>query len=122
MAKRKPKSPIAGRWNILSMTGWDQEYLHVRGPAFIEFSPSHTGEFHFGYVQGQMECRNAEKHGKPAVEFTWEGADEMEPESGYGWAALEGDALVGVLAFEHGDESGFTAQRVEPRAKRSSRS
>ncbi len=122
MAKRKPKSPIEGRWNILSMTGWDQEYLHVRGPAFIEFSPNNIGKFHFGYVQGQMAYHGAEKGGKPAVEFTWEGVDEMEPESGHGWAAPEGDALVGVLAFEHGDESGFKAQRMEPRAKRTSQS
>lgn len=36
----------------------------------------------------------------------------MDPESGYGWAVLEGDGLTGVLAFDDGDESGFTAQRA----------
>ncbi len=36
----------------------------------------------------------------------------MDPESGYGWAILEGDKLTGVLAFDDGDESGFTAQRA----------
>jgi hypothetical protein len=27
MARRKPKSPIEGRWNIISMTEWDEESL-----------------------------------------------------------------------------------------------
>jgi len=73
MAKSKPKSPIGGRWNIVSMTEWDVDYLHEEVQAFIEFSPKDTGEFHFGHVQGQMDCPTTEKNGKPAVEFTWDG-------------------------------------------------
>ncbi len=38
MAKRKPKSPIEGRWNIVSMTEWDGEFLHEEVQAFIEFA------------------------------------------------------------------------------------
>ena len=38
MAKRKPKSPIEGRWNIVSMTEWDEEFLHEEVQAFIEFT------------------------------------------------------------------------------------
>ena len=38
MAKRKPKSPIEGRWNIVSMTEWDEEFLHEEVQAFIKFS------------------------------------------------------------------------------------
>ena len=113
MPKRKPKSPIEGRWNIVTMTEWDEEFLHEEVQAFIEFSAKNTGEFHFGYVQGQMDCQATEKDGKPAVEFTWEGFDEMDPVLGYGWGAIEGDSLTGVLAFDDGDESGFTAQRAD---------
>lgn len=120
MAKRKSESAFEGRWNIVSMTGWDQEYLQVKGQPFIEFDPTGTGQFRFGYVHGEMVCRATKKDGKPAVEFTWEGFDEMEPESGYGWALNAGEALTGVLAFEHGDESRFTARWAAPKAKRTS--
>ena len=118
MAERKPKSPMEGRWNIVWMTEWVEQYLHEEVDAFIEFTPKNTGEFHFGYVQGQMDYRATEKDGKPAVEFTWEGFDETDPESGYGWATFEGDRLTGVLAFDDGDESGFTAQRAEHNSAR----
>ena len=118
MAKRRQKSPIDGRWNIVTMTEWDEEFLHEEVQAFIEFSPKDTGEFHFGYVRGQLDCRATEKDGKPSVEFTWEGFDEMDPESGYGWAAFEADRLTGVLAFDDGDESGFTAERADQKSAR----
>ena len=113
MAKRKPKSPIEGRWNIVSMTEWDEEVQ-----AFIELSLRINGEFQFEYVRGQMGCRVTEKDGKPTIEFTWEGFDEMDPVSGYGWAAFESDSLTGVLAFDDGDESGFTADRAEQKSAR----
>ena len=118
MAKRKPKSPIEGRWNIVSMTEWDEEFLHEEVQAFIEFSSKGNGEFQFGYVRGQMDCRVTEKDSKPAIEFTWEGFDEMDPVSGYGWVAFESDSLTGVLAFDDGDESGFTAERAEQNSAR----
>lgn len=113
MAKRKPKSPIEGRWNIVSMTEWDEDYLHEEGPAFIEFNPKGTGEFHFGYVQGQMDCQATERNGKPAVEFTWDGNDETEHVFGRGWAVLEDDQLEGMMFFHFGEDSGFTARRAE---------
>lgn len=102
-------------WNW--QTQWDEEYLHEQVQAFIDFSPDGTGEFQFGYVRGQMDCRATRKDGKPAVDFTWEGFDEMEPESGYGWAAFERDRLIGVLAFDEDDESGFTAERADAYVK-----
>jgi hypothetical protein len=39
MAKKrsKPVSPFLGRWNIVSMTEWDEDYIHDEVPAFIEF-------------------------------------------------------------------------------------
>ena len=87
------------------MTEWDEEFLHKEVQAFIAFSPKGTGESQFGYVRGQMDCRVTEKDGKPAIEFTWEGFDETDPVSGYGWAVFENDSLKGVLAFDDGDES-----------------
>jgi hypothetical protein len=37
MAKRKPKSPFAGRWRITEMDQWDQDYEDEDVEAFIEF-------------------------------------------------------------------------------------
>jgi len=118
MAKRKPKSPIEGRWSIVSMTEWDEGSLHEEVQAFIEFSAKDTGEFHFGYVQGQMDCRATVKDGNPAVEFTWDGHDETEHAFGRGLAVLEGDQLEGMVFFHFGEYSGFTAQRAEHNSAR----
>jgi hypothetical protein len=102
MAKRTLKSAIEGRWNIVSMTEWDAEYLHEETRAFIEFSPKGEGEFQFGYVRGQMDCRATERNGKPAIDFTWDGNDETEHVFGRGWAVLEGDQLEGMIFFHFG--------------------
>ena len=45
--------------------------------------------------------------GKPAVEFSWDGNDEMDPAQGRGWAVLDGDRLKGMIFFHQGDESEF---------------
>jgi len=55
MAKRKPKSPFTGRWQIVSMTEWDEDYLNEEVEAFIEFGADDLGSFQFGYVQGDID-------------------------------------------------------------------
>jgi hypothetical protein len=53
-----------------------------------------------------------EEGGKPAVEWTWDGNDEMDEASGRGWAVLQDDGtLKGKLFFHRGDSSGFTAAK-----------
>ena len=93
MAKKKPKpkSPFLGRWHIVSMSAWDEDYLNEEVQAFIEFDDKGGGEFQFGYVQGIMDCREGPRDGEPCVEWSWEGNDEMDPAQGRGWAVLEGD-------------------------------
>jgi hypothetical protein len=48
-----------------------------RRPAegFFEFIEKGNGDFHFGYVQGHMDCRLTTREGEPAVEWTWGGND-----------------------------------------------
>jgi hypothetical protein len=112
MAKKKPKprSPFFGRWRIVSMTQWDDDYLNEEVQAFIEFEPGGRGEFHFGYVRGIMDCRVATKDDKPRIEWSWEGNDEMDPARGRGWAVLDGERLRGMIFFHQGDESEFEAE------------
>ena len=113
MAKRKPANPFQGRWVIEHMDQWDVEGESEELQPFIEFERSDTGQFQFGCVEGQVDCRLTQRDGQPAVEFTWDGNDETEHVFGRGWAVVEEDELNGMIFFHLGDESGFTARRVE---------
>ena len=94
------------------MSPWDVDYLNEEGQAFIEFDVYGSGKFHFGYVHGQMDCRQTTRDDEPAVEWTWDGNDEMDPAQGRGWAVLKGDEMQGMIFFHQGDESEFVAERV----------
>ena len=118
MAQRKSESPIEGRWDTVSMTEWDMEYLEEELQPFIEFERSGAGVFQFGYVYGEMDCQLTQRDGKPAVEFSWEGNDEGDRVFGRGWAVVEGDELTGMIFFHQGEETGFTARRAEAKKRR----
>ena len=64
------------------------------------------------WVAGDMDCRQTARDGESAVEWTWEGNDEMDPAQGRGWAVLKGEELHGLIGFNDGDESGFVAKRL----------
>ena len=110
-AKMKPKNPFHGRWLIESMTEWDDEFINAEMRGYFEFGDDGTGSFHFGYVHGHTDYLIAERDDEPAVEFTWEGNDEMDPATGRGWAVLKDGKLDGMLFFHRGDESGFVAKK-----------
>jgi hypothetical protein len=114
MAKKaKPPSPFLGTWHIVSMETWDEEYFNEEVQAFIELGENGTGHFQFGYVQGYMDWRPTTRDGEPAVEWSWEGNDEMDPAQGRGWAKLKDDELDGRIFIHLGDESGFMAKRAK---------
>jgi hypothetical protein len=118
--KSKPKSPLLGRWRIVSMSTWDKDYINEEVPAFIEFDDRNSGSFQFGYVQGQIDCRTTSWEGKPAVEFSWEGGDGADgtPLTGRGWAILQENELRGMIFIHLGDDSEFVAERAEmPKGK-----
>ena len=108
MTKRKPN--VIGRYRITSMEMWDQDFIDAEVPGYIEFAKDGLGDFQFGYVRCGNEWRVAECDGETAVEFSFEGSDEMDPRSGRGNATIEGDTLDGMIYFHRGDESGFTAK------------
>src|SRR5712692_4568302 len=119
-AKSKSKSPFAGLWHIVSMETWDEEYFNEEVQAFIEFEDNGTGHFQFGYVRGYMDWRVTTRDGQPAVQWSWEGNDEMDPVQGRGWAKLEEAKLHGMIFIHLGDESGFMARRA-PKQQRPKR-
>ncbi|MDB5349952.1 MAG: hypothetical protein JWN86_1199 [Planctomycetota bacterium] len=111
--KSKPVSPFRGRWHIVSMSMWDEDYLDEEVQAFIEFDDNGGGSFQFGYVQGIIDHREHLRDGLPGTEFSWEGGDGADgtPLSGRGWAVLRENELNGMIFIHQGDESDFDAKR-----------
>jgi hypothetical protein len=94
------------------MSLWDQDFVDAETEGYFQFSQGRRGEFQFGYVCGAMTCEHTERDGRPAVEWSWEGNDEMDPASGRGWAKLAPDgSLRGRIYLHTGDASDFTAVR-----------
>jgi hypothetical protein len=103
---------VVGRWRIVETELWDPDALDLVAPAFIELEEDGLGSFGFIAVQGELDCREVIRDGRPGVEFSWEGNDECDPASGRGWAVLEGDdSLRGRIFFHLGDDSSFRAVR-----------
>ena len=109
---------ISGKYHIVEMEQWDEDYINMETRGYIQFSTNGTGDFHFGCVRAQIDCNFVERDGNSAVEFTFEGSDEMTPMSGRGWAALDGKTLKGHLFFHLGDDSGFVAKRAASASKK----
>jgi len=94
------------------METWDPKFFNEEAQAFFEFGPDQRGSLQFCLVQGIMDYYLTERDGKPAVEWSWEGSDEMDSASGRGWAVLEEDGKLHGRVFIHdGDHSAFVAKR-----------
>lgn len=120
MTKSKPKNWIVGRWFIESMEQWDRDFIDEAVRGYFEFDARNSGSFQFGYVEGQIDYRLGERDGKPAVEFSWDGNDEMDPAQGRGWMVLDGEELKGMLYIHLGDDSGIVLRR-QPEKKPTTR-
>lgn len=97
--------PLAGKWRIVEMALWDQEFIDLLGPGYIAFDDHGGGEFCFGAVTGTLDCSYA----KASIHFTWDGFDNGET-SGDGYVELQDDSSVtGEISFHLGDESSFVA-------------
>lgn len=75
--QRKPKNAFIGQWRITLMSAWEDEYLDAEVVAYIEFDKRGGGGFQFGYMEGEVDYRATTRDGKPAVEFSWEGATPL---------------------------------------------
>ena len=97
---------MIGKWRIVEMPDYTDDFPDMVGPADILFDKT-DGEFAFGCVTGTISgaCKG------DAVEFTWEGNDEMDQTSGRGWVELQDDgSLEGEISFHNGDEATFIAR------------
>lgn len=99
-----------GRWRIVEMDMWDNDYLDLVEPAFIQFG-AENGAFVFGAVKSWLDLRYGTRDGSACVEFSWEGFNDTDPASGRGWAMLgTAGRLVGDLFIHNSDSSGFVAE------------
>jgi hypothetical protein len=71
---------IRGKWWVVKTPGYDV----AKAGAYILFDQD-GGEFAFGCLTGSIHV----VWDDDAVEFDWQGNDEMEPANGDGWAELQ---------------------------------
>ena len=98
---------MKGKWCIVKMPDYTSDFPDMVEPAYIFFDGKGGGEFAFGCVTGAIYGAGDGS----AIEFTWDGNDEMDDACGDGWAELQPDgSLKGQICFHGGDEANFTAR------------
>lgn len=102
---------FAGRWRILEMDNWNNDFLDLIGEAHLTFIGTGEGEIAFGALKGFLDVRYGTRDGLACAEFSWEGRDESDPTCGRGWAVI-GNAgrLVGHFYIHNGEDSGFVCE------------
>jgi hypothetical protein len=70
---------LQGKWRIVEMPDYDDDFPDLMGPAYILFGPT-GGEFAFGCVTGSFPGSTDAN----AVAFDWDGNDEMDEACGDG--------------------------------------
>jgi len=99
---------LLGRWRIVEMPDYTDDYPDMMEPAYILFEEHGSGEFAFGCVTGQIFGGGD----TAAVQFSWTGNDEMDEAQGDGWAELQPDgSLKGQICFHGGGDANFMARR-----------
>ena len=99
-----------GFWRFEEMELWDEDFMNLLGPANITFDDDALGSFEFGAVVGFIDCRFSERDGKPFVEFSWQGKNDTDDDSGRGWGMITDEGnLHGRIFFHCSDDSAFTA-------------
>ena len=94
---------LRGRWHVVETPGYDM----AGAGSYILFDQT-GGEFALDCLTGSIygACNGN------AVEFEWDGNDEMDEASGSGWAKLRDDGtLQGEICLHNGDDIPFIAQR-----------
>ncbi len=96
-----------GRWKIIWMEQWDQEYVNLCKGGHITIDEKGNGEFQFGTVDGSFQIAL----GQTYFNSEWDGSAEMDEASGDIYGTLEGEELYGDISFYRGDESEYRAVR-----------
>jgi hypothetical protein len=119
----QPATAFVGKWRIVEMDAFDEDYFEMEGPAYIEIEKARVGRFHFGLISGEMDCQFSTDGDAPLMEFSWDGNDEHHPVMGRGRAVVGDDGKMrGRIYTHHADDTGFVAEKVRAKGKRKRRS
>ena len=111
LREMKQRNPYIGKWRIIEMEIWDQDFIDMETEGHFLFEKDQLGSFQFGLVQGQIDYRIEIIGEIERLEFSWEGQDENDEVFGRGWAAITDDHLEGRFYFYLGDDYWFKAKR-----------
>lgn len=100
---------LKGRWRIVAMPDYVEDYPDRVEPAYLLFDENGSGEFAFGCVTGHIWGAGGSAN---AIDFSWQGNDEMDETCGTGDAELKPDgSLHGTIQFRTGDNATFVARK-----------
>lgn len=117
MAKSPPKKPVLGRWRIVSMSTWDEEYIdeEVEGTSISKTMAEVTFTSAISKDKSTVDKRCA--IASPQSNGAGTAMESVTPLKGRAWAVIENDQLSGMIFFHGGDESEFVATN-NPTTKR----
>ena len=96
------------------MEMWDKDYFNMEVRAFMRIDRDNTGAFQFGLISGNIDGRIIKSKEGSRFEFTWDGNNEIDSESGSGWFALKNnDVIEGEIKIHLGDVSKFSAKKAK---------
>lgn len=102
------KCKVIGRWQVFASDIWDEDYLHLVGPATIVIGADGHGELAVGCIQASLDL----EYSRTVVFFRWAGFDEGDEVTGSGSAELGDNGTLEVeLSFDNGDDALLTARR-----------
>ena len=109
----KNKNRFIGKWRIISMGNWDQDYVNIEEPGYIGFDKKDSGKLHFGLITAEIDYRIVDDSNEDKIEFTFAGVDEFDNICGRGTVYYQTNLsqLIGKLFIHFGDESTFAAKR-----------
>jgi hypothetical protein len=94
---------VKGKWHVIKTPGYDM----AGSGSYIVFDKD-GGEF-------ALDCLTGSIHGScdsDAIEFEWDGNNEIDQASGDGWAELQpNDTLKGEICLQNGDDIPFIARK-----------
>jgi hypothetical protein len=101
---------VAGRWRIVEMDVWDNDFFDLVQEAHLTFTGAADGEIAFGALKGFLDTRYRSRDGAACAEFSWEGHDENDPACGRGWVTIgTAGRLVGHFNIHNRHNSGFVS-------------
>lgn len=98
-----------GKWKIVEMGTWNQKYVDLIEPGYIEFGDKKYGSLHFGCIYADIEYSVSSDN--KAV-FSFQGDDEGHAISGRGWVKIKNNDLHGRIFIHNGDDSSFNAKLI----------